>query len=123
MNTFMKTWLVLALAIGTAMMASGTEWVDEPLKWNTKGKPAAAVNEARKTVDGGESVASVPEEERFEKEAEEEQPAVPEPQKAPRKKPLWKEGGEKAWEVVKICAVGTVFIILNYPEVLRVLLH
>ena len=95
MKTVAETWLVLTLAIGTAMMASGVEWVDEPLRWNTKGEPAAVVNGPGETVDGGESVASVPEAECIEKEAAEEQPATPEPKKVPPKNRCGRKAGKR----------------------------
>jgi hypothetical protein len=151
MKAIVKTWLVAAAAIGMAGMAFGEEgWADKPLKWDTKGKEEAAAVPARTVKKspkadgtrglayGGEThwvIAPRPGEERVEKEAEEqeqpdieeqsdvtEQPVAAEP-KTPAKKSRWKEGGETAVKVLGFCVAGTLGILLNCPELLRLLIH
>ena len=145
MKTLMKTWLVLALGIGMAGMASAGEgWGDEPLKWEAKGEPEAATmpERALKTkptaagtrrveYDGEKHwiILSNPGKEPLVKGAEEqaqpdvpEQPEAAEPE-APPKKSLWKKGGEKALDVLKICGAGAVGIIVNFPWLVRLLIH
>ena len=129
MKTVVKTWLVLALGIGMAGMASaGDGWVDEPLRWETKEKPAAAVNRTKKTVSGGEKrwiICPRPGEKRVEKGAEEqaqpdapEQPEVPEPE-APAKKTPRKGGGEETLRIVD----GTLKVLNNFAWLVRLLIH
>jgi len=141
MKTVVKTWLVLALGIGMAGMASaGDGWVDEPLRWETKGEPeAAAMPEralktkptaagTRRVEYGGEKhwiILSNPGKEPPVKGAEEqaqpdatEQPEVPKPE-APAKKTPRKGGGEETLRMVD----RTLKVMENLAWLVRLLIH
>lgn len=122
MKKGMKTWMVLA-AIGMAGMASwGEGWADEPLKWEMKGQPEAAVNGTRGTVPGGEKrwmICPHPGKEGVEKGAEEQVPPDAAEPKAPAKKTPGKGGGEEALRIV----AGTLKVIDNFAWLVRLLVH